>query len=319
MIETPLTKLFDLKYPVLSAPMAGHSGGRLAAAVSQAGGLGLFGAASNDAAWLREQIGIVRDATDRPFGVGFLAQLLPNQEDRFAIALEAKVPVITLSFADPTPWIKRTQDAGIKTICQVQSLETAKEADSAGADVIVVQGTEAGGHTGTGGLLPLLESVLDALPARVIVAAGGIASGRSLAAVLAAGADGVWMGTRFLATPEATEVSETHKRLIVESNADDTVFTQVTDMLAGSLWPEGIGARLLRNQFTERWNGREAELRQHIEEQRAERDRATGADRLKFAPLYMGTGAGAVREVQPVAEVMETICSEAEALLARHA
>src|SRR5690606_4105053 len=133
---------------------------------------------------------------------------------------------------EPAAWIARAKDAGIAVLCQVQSLEGAREAVDAGTDVIAVQDREAGGHAGPPSLLPLLEEVLDAFPDQAVIAAGGIASGRTLAAVLAAGADGAWVGTRLLATPEA-EIQDEHKQLIVEKRAEDTVFTPVYDILAG--------------------------------------------------------------------------------------
>lgn len=314
-IETRLTKRFGLTHPVLSAPMAGHSGGNLAAAVSEAGGLGLFGASGMTTERLREQIALGRSKTCRPFGVGLLTQRLPDEEALLDTAIEEHVAVIALSFADPSPWLARTRDAGIATICQVQDIEGARLAVRAGADVIVAQGTEAGGHTGTSTLLPLLESVLDAFPDQIVIAAGGIATGRALAAVLAAGADGVWMGTRFLATTEATEVAEDHRQLILESRAEDTVFTPVYDIVNGTAWPEGVAARVRRNAFAEAWTGREDELVSRIEELRAQnlagRESAPRDNRV----YYMGAGVGTITSIRPVAEVLKDICDEAERLL----
>ena len=140
---------------------------------------------------------------------------------------------IALSFADPAPWIGRCKAAGARVICQVQTYEDADLAIAAGADVLVAQGNEAGGHTGSMGLLPLLVGVVARYPDVPVLAAGGIADGRTLAAALTAGADGAWLGTAFLATPEAVEVHEIHKRLIVESDGTDTVFTRAYDIVVG--------------------------------------------------------------------------------------
>ena len=141
----------------------------------------------------------------------------------------------------------------------------AREAVTAGADVLVAQGNEAGGHTGTMNLLPFLVSVLDAFPTTPALASGGIASGRSLAAVLAAGADGAWAGTAFLATPECVEIPEEHKQTIVQSDGEDTIFTRAYDVLFGMPWPEVIGERLQRNKFTDEWHGREKEIAERRE------------------------------------------------------
>ena len=319
MIETRLTKRFGLRYPVLSAPMAGHSGGNLAAAVSEAGGLGLFGASGKTPEWVREQVALARSKTDRPFGVGLLTQRLPAEETLFSTAIEERVSFIAFSFADPAPWVARARDAGIATICQVQDLAGARLAVGAGADMVVAQGTEAGGHTGASTLLPLLESVLDEFPDQIVLAAGGIATGRALAAVLAAGADGVWMGTRFLATTEATEVADDHRQVILESREEDTVFTPVYDIVNGTAWPKGVAARVLRNAFAESWTGREDELVSRLEELRAEnlkgRESAPRDNRI----YYMGTGVGTIKSVQPVSKVLRDIGDEAERLLKRAA
>jgi nitronate monooxygenase len=267
---------------------------------------------------LREQLALGRSKTGRPFGVGLLTQRLPAEEALLSTAIEERVPVIAFSFADPTPWVARAREAGIATICQVQNVEGARLAARSGADVIVAQGTEAGGHTGTSTLLPLLESVLDEFPDQIVIAAGGIATGRALAAVLAAGADGVWMGTRFLATTEATEVADDHRQLILESRSEDTVFTPVYDIVAGTAWPEGVAGRVRRNAFAEAWTGREDELISRLEELRAAnlaaRETAPRDNRI----YYMGTGVGTITSVIPVAEVLKDVCDEAERLL-KHA
>ena len=165
MLRTRFTDLLNLDYPIMSAPMSNHSGGQLAAAVSLAGGLGAFGG-TNDFGpeWLREQIAYVRGQTDRPFGVGFISQLIEYNTTNIEIALEEQAPVFIFSFADPDPWLGRAKDAGAVAICQVQSLELARLAVDAGADVLLAQGNEAGGHTGEMNLLPLLVELVERYP-----------------------------------------------------------------------------------------------------------------------------------------------------------
>lgn len=314
MLTTRLTEKFGLRYPIVSAPMAGHSGGRLAAAVSEAGGLGLFGATRMSPERLRSELDIAARGTTRPYGVGFITMALSGEEAQFQVALESGVRAMAFSFGEPAAWVTRAKDAGIAVLCQVQSLEGAREAVDTGADVIAVQGREAGGHAGPPSLLPLLEEVLDAFPDQTVIAAGGIASGRTLAAVLAAGADGAWVGTRLLATPEA-EIPDEHKQLIVEKRAEDTVFTPVYDILAGGRWPRDVEARLLRNKFAEQWIGRERELEDRLPEVLAANARAAETEPLEYRAVYMGTGVNAIHSIEPAADVIRTLCEEAEARL----
>ena len=240
MLQTRFTELLGLINPIMSAPMSNHSGGQLAAAVSGAGGLGTFGG-SNDFGpdWLRQQIALIRSQTDRPFGVGFITQLIEADPVNFEIALEERAPVIVFSFTDPQPWLGRAKDAGAVTICQVQSAELAELAVQAGADVLLAQGNEAGGHTGQMNLLPLLVDLVERYPEAPVLAAGGITSGRALAAVLAAGAQGASLGTALLATPEAAEVPEAFKERIVLSDGQDTAFTRFYDLLGNTPGPKG--------------------------------------------------------------------------------
>ena len=202
--------MFGLDDPIMSAPMVGHSGGRLAGAVSAAGALGSFGGMHprHEPVWVREQIALVREITDRPFAVGFITPFLEIAEPFLMAALDEQPPAVCFSFGDPAPWADRARAAGAKVICQVQDHETAAMAIDAGADILVAQGTEAGGHTGGMSLLPFLASVVERYPDVPVLAAGGIADGRTLAAALVAGADGAMLGTAFLATPEAVEIDD---------------------------------------------------------------------------------------------------------------
>ena len=316
MLQTRFTDLLNLDYPILSAPMSNHSGARLATAVSLAGGLGTFGG-TNDFGpeWLREQIAHIRSQTRRPFGVGFITQLIEYNTTNIEIALEERVPVFIFSFADPDPWVGRAKDAGAVTICQVQSLELARVAVDAGADVLLAQGNEAGGHTGETNLLPLLVDLVERYPHLPVLAAGGITSGRALAGALATGAEGASLGTAFLATPEAVEVPDTFKERIVLSDGQDTTFTRLYDLLGTRPWPDGIAGRVYRNRLVREWDGRDAEILDHREELASDVAAARANQDPEASAVYMGQGAGHVNAIRPAPHVLRDICQAAEEIL----
>ncbi len=319
MLRTRFTEMFGLSYPVMSAPMALHSGGTLAAAVSAAGGLGSFGGIHpvKGPDWIRAEIATIRSRTDRPFAVGFITPFLPFAAALFDAAVSERPAVIALSFADPRPWLDQAKAVDARVICQVQNYDDAELAVAAGTDVLVAQGTEAGGHTGTMGLLPFLAGLVVRYPEVPILAAGGIADGRTLAAALTAGADGAWVGTALLATPDAVEVHELHKDLIVGSDGTDTVFTRVYDIVSGLPWPAAIGERVRRNRFTDEWSGREVEL----QDRREEIAPPAGSNPFEAPPdpdtsaVLYGQSAGLVNAVRPAAEVVRTISDDAERIL----
>jgi nitronate monooxygenase len=321
VITTRLTKMFGLRYPIVSAPMGLHSGGTLAAAVSKAGALGSFGGLhpQKGTDWLLGEIAHIRTITGAPFAVGFINDFIPMFSTLFDATLEAKPPVIALSFGNPEPWLSRAKAAGAKVMCQVQTIHHAREAVAAGADLLVVQGNEAGGHTGPNNLLPFLAQIVDRFPDVPVLAAGGIASGRTLAATLAAGAEGAWVGTALLATPEAVEVSNEHKQRIVESNGDDTVYTEVFDIVEekvfGIKWPEGIASRVYRNRFVNEWHHREHELRSHVDEVAHAYARALQQRDLESTAIAMGQSAAFVDAIRPAADVVRSICEDAERIL----
>lgn len=234
--------------------------------------------------------------------------------------MPAPLPRLFEAYEEIVPWLSQAKASGAVTVCQVQTIEAARIAAAAGADVLVAQGNEAGGHTGTMNLLPFLVRLIEEFPHLPIVAAGGIATGRSLAAVLAAGAEGAWMGTAFLATREANEVPEAAKELIVQSHAEETIYTQVFDIMNGALanglsWPPGIAARVYNNAFAQEWHGREHDLRKRLDhilpgyaEARQRRD-------LHTAPAYFGESASFVYAIRTTEKVLCSICDEAERLL----
>jgi nitronate monooxygenase len=314
MLTTRFTERFGIDHPIMAAPMGGLSDGPLAAAVSEAGALGSIQAMhrTKDAPWVVEQVAVVRDATIRPFAVGFITEFIRFDPGRFDAVIEQRVPVIALSFGEPAPYITAAHEAGSLVICQVQTVQHAVAAADAGADALAAQGTEAGGHTGTMGLLPLLGSVLDRCPDVPVLAAGGVANGRTLAGVLAMGADGAWIGSAFIATTEASPDDARTKDLIVASDGGDTVLTHAYDILDGLPWPVGIGDRVRANKFTERWDGREDALRT----QRDQVERPTGDD-LDERDVRYGQSAAFVHEVRPAATVVREIVADAETFLAR--
>ena len=209
MLKTRFSEGLGIRYPIISAPMNDASGGRLAGAVSSAGGLGTFGCVNApntyDPEYIKQQIDHIRSQTDRPFGAGFVTQNIPRAPKNFEAVLEQQVPVILFSFSDSTPYLSRAKAgaSGATTICQVQTMEGARRAVAGGTDMLAAQGNDAGGHTGVMSLLPFLVGVVEEFPDLPVLATGGIGDGRSLAAVLAAGAEGAWMGTVFTAAQEA--------------------------------------------------------------------------------------------------------------------
>jgi nitronate monooxygenase len=316
MLRTRFTERFGVTHPILSGPMAGETDGRLAAAVSNTGALGTFGAMHrrHGDAWVGEQIELIRGATDRPFGVGFITEFIPFFEARWDAAIEARVPVVALSFGDPEPWLSRAHAAGALVVCQVQSVADARRALAAGADALAAQGNEAGGHTGTMGLLPLLGAVLDLAGDTPVLAAGGVGNGRTLAGVLAMGGDGAWMGTRFLASAEAPATDTPLREEILASDGSDTVFTRAYDIVEGRPWPAGVGERVRANAFTARWLAREDELRSQrdaVQQQLPPPDRFDRGE----SKLAYGQSAALVRSVETAADIVTAIAHDCEAQL----
>ena len=314
MLRTRLCDLLGIAHPVISAPMAGSATAALAAAVSAAGGLGMIGASGQEAGWLREEIRRVRAATDRPFGVGFVSSF-PDTDALMRVALEERVPVVSHSFADPAPHVAAAHAAGVLVLAQVQTVAQAVAAARAGADVVAAQGTEAGGHTGTSsGTLPLVPAVVDAVADVPVVAAGGIADGRGLAAVLMLGAEGAWVGTRFVASLECGG-GEWRKARIVAAGADDTILTRVYDLALDLPFPAGIAERVVRNDFTATWHGREAEVAARREEPRPGLDAAARAEDPRVFKVLAGNAAGLVGAVEPAGEILHRMVAEAEHIL----
>ena len=308
-METALTGLFGLQHPIVLAPMGGIAGGRLAAAVSNAGGLGLVGGGYGDAQWLSTELSLVRQGTMRAWGVGFITWAVHSSV--VELALRHGPDAVMLSFGDPGAYARMIKASGAALICQVQDLDEARLAVRAGADVIVAQGTEGGGHGGRRSTFSLVPAVVDAVAPIPVVAAGGIADGRGLAAALMLGAQGVLVGTRFYAAHESLGHPEA-KRRICQARGDETARTRVFDVARELAWPEKYPGRALRNAFMSRWHGREAAL---AEAGAVERERYQAAARERdfdTAVVWAGESVDLIREVEAAAAIVQRIVAEAQ-------
>jgi NAD(P)H-dependent flavin oxidoreductase YrpB (nitropropane dioxygenase family) len=316
MIHTRLCDLLGIVHPIVLGGMASGTSVPLVVAVSQAGGFGILGVSGMSAAQIPAQIGAIREATDKPFGVNFL--LFRTEEDAFLAAVEAQPPVVSCAWARPDQdlrvYFQRAHDAGLLVMHMAGEVPEAVRAAEAGADIIVAQGTEGGGHVGWMASLPLVPMIVNAVAPLPVLAAGGIADGRGLAAALALGAEGVLLGTRLLATDEAP-IHANLKRAIVQSNGHDTVLTEIPDIATGSIWP-GAMARTLRNRFVERWAGREWALRQGYREVGRAALEARQAGDVDNAPILIGQDAGLIDAVLPVADIIPRMVSEAAEIIA---
>ncbi len=313
MISTDLTRLLDVRHPIVSAPMAGWSGGELAGAVTAAGAFGMIGVGSaTPAGWLSGQAEIAR--RHGPFGVGLMSWALERRPELLDAVLAEGPAAVSLSFGDPAPYVGRVREAGAVVMSQVQDAGKAERAVEAGVDVLVAQGTDAGGHTGKVGTMPLLQRVLDIgeRAGKPVLAAGGIGTGRGVAGVLAMGASGAWIGTRFCATAESTGTEEA-KRLLLESDETATVHTRVFDLVQGIPWPEEFPGRAIRNSFSDRWHGREAQLEERRSSVSAEFEAARGDYAEDF--VYAGQAAGLVEDLPAAGELVNRLMAEAEARL----
>ena len=310
-LRTALTTRFGLRCPIVSAPMGAVAGGRLAAAVSRAGGLGLIGPGYSGAEWVDAEF---RAAAGERIGIGFISWDLARSPGRLDAALAHRPAAVMLSFGDAEPFLSPIRRAGAMVILQVQSVEAAKRAAALGADASVAQGTEAGGHGAQRALFPLLPAVVDAVAPIPVLGAGGIADGRGLVAALALGAAGILVGTRFCAAEEALGTDAAKARL-VGSSGDATVRTRVFDIVRGLQWPPGFTGRAIRNAFTERWHGREDELCAAQPDEQPRYAAAAQAGDLETALVWAGEGLDLVRDVRPAAAIVAEIVDEASAVL----
>jgi nitronate monooxygenase len=315
-IATRLTERLNLAHPVISAPMDVIAGGKLAAAVSGAGGLGLLGGGyADDEAWLQRELDV---AGNQAVGCGFITWSLRERPELLDLAIARRPKAIFLSFDDPEPFASRIRAAGIPLICQIQTRADTERAIDCGADIVVAQGTEGGGHGGTRATLTLVPEVADLIakraPDTLLCAAGGIADGRGIAAALMLGADGAVVGTRFWAAQEALVPPSLHQAALA-AGGDDTVRQSVLDIVRERAWPARYTGRVLKNAFVAEWLGREQELRQARAEQVARYRAAAAAGDASVTATIVGEGIGLIQAIEPAAAILERMVAEAEALL----
>ena len=311
-ISTRLTELLRVEHPIMLAPMDVVADGKLAATVSKAGGFGIIGGGYGNEAWLARELDAAGDAR---IGVGFITWSMAKNPRLLDIALERKPAAIMLSFGDVEPHVGKIKSAGALMICQVQTVEQAKEGAANGADVLVAQGAEAGGHGISRGTFALVPAVVDAVGGVPVAAAGGVADGRGLAAALVLGADGVLVGTRFYATQEAMGPQGAKER-IVAASGDNTIRGILFDIARRNVWPAPYTGRVLHNEFSERWRGRETELMQHQADQAARFEKAKEAGDFDTAAVIAGEGVDMISDIPPAKEVVDRMVKEASALLA---
>jgi NAD(P)H-dependent flavin oxidoreductase YrpB (nitropropane dioxygenase family) len=326
-MRTALCERVGIELPIIQAPMGGAAGPALAAAVSNAGGLGMLALSRADIEIVRTRIRETRALTSRPFGVNLILEF--PQEERLAVCLDQGVAVISFFWRDPASLVPRAKAGGAIVLHTVGSADEAKRAVDCGVDIVVAQGWEAGGHVrGMVATMPLVPIVVDAIKPTPVVAAGGIADGRGLAAALALGAAGAWIGTRFLASPEAT-IHSRYRELLLRASESDTVYL---DNLFDVRWPNAPH-RVLRNKTVETWEaaGRAASGQRPGEGEVIATSRSSGpivryqsytpgADAegdIDALSLWAGQGVGLVSKVQPAGDIVREIAGEARLILRR--
>lgn len=312
-MSTAFTGLFGIQHPIALAPMGGSAGGALAAAVSNGGGLGLVGGGNGDPGWLARELPIAAQGTAKPWGVGFQSWAVDHGTVEHA--LQMRPSAVMLSFGDPRPLAELVRRAGVALILQVTDLDEARQAVDLGADVIVAQGTESGGHGARQGrsTLAFVPVVADLAAPVPVLAAGGIADGRGVAAALCLGAAGALIGTRFQATAE-TLADPFAVKAIIEGCGEDTERSTILDIARGSRWPSKYPARTLRHPFLDRWRGREDEL---AADPAARQAYQAGVARGDLPPpVWASQAIDLVKDLPPAADLVGTLAAQAEDALA---
>lgn len=316
-LSTRLTQRLGLIHPIISAPMAFAAGAGLATAVSAAGGLGLIGGGYGDKDWVDAEF---KATGNHGVGCGFITWSVAKHPHVLDLALSYRPRAIMLSFGDPQALALRIKDAGAALICQVQTRRDAEHALACGADIIVAQGSEAGGHGEKRGTLTLVPEVADLIAAKapetLLCAAGGIADGRGLAASLMLGADGVLVGSRLWASTEANVSARMHEAALA-ATGDDTIRSQVMDLARKLDWPNRYTARVLRNAFIARWHGNEQDLMQVADEEAVKYRAAWAAGDPEHSNTFVGEAAGLIDSIKPAADIIAGMVREAEACMAR--
>lgn len=315
-LQTPLTERLSIRHPILLAPMGVTSGGRLAAAVSNAGGLGIIGGGYGDAEWLERQFAAAGNAR---VGCGFITWSMARNPKLLEQVLAKRPAALMLSFGKVEPHASRIKAQGIPLICQVQGMRYVREAADAGADIIVAEGCEAGGHSGYRGTFTLVPEAANYLakhsPDTILVAAGGIGDGRGLAAALMLGAAGVLVGTRFIASEES-EAPEGFRRAIIGADGDSTIKSNSVDVARKRYWPNPeFVVRVLKNSFVGKWHGRERELEKSIEVEHERFWNAFRAGDADNSGVLMGQVSGIIHDAPPAAQIVENMIAQACELL----
>ncbi|MBC7105092.1 MAG: enoyl-[acyl-carrier-protein] reductase FabK [Firmicutes bacterium] len=308
MLRTALCDLLGIRHPVIQGGMAWVSEARLAAAVSEAGGLGVIGTGNAPPDWVREQVRRVRELTDRPFGVNVMLRS-PFAEEVIRVLWEERVPVVTTGAGNPGKYVEEFRRRGTRVLPVVSSVALAQRLERAGVDAVIAEGLESGGHVGEITTMALVPQVVDAIKIPV-VAAGGIFDGRGLVAALALGAVGVQMGTRFMSAEEC-QIHPRVKEFLIRARDRDTVVTGRTT---------GHPVRVLRNKLAREFElleGRGASV-EELEALGTGRLRAAMVDGdVEYGSVMAGQVAAMVKRVQPAREIVEEVVAEAAALLRR--
>ncbi|MEE3000538.1 MAG: nitronate monooxygenase [Pseudomonadota bacterium] len=316
MIRTPICDLLKIDYPIaLGGLGGGFTQPKMVAGVSAAGGFGAIGCHGMSAGQVAAASRAIREITDKPFALNFL--LFSIEEGAFEAALAQKPAAIALAWPRDDQelglYVDRAHDAGCKVTLMAGSVKEAVRGAEAGADVIIAQGTEGGGHVSWMASVVLTPMVVDAVSPVPVLAAGGFADGRGLVASLALGADGILLGTRFLASEES-KMHPNFKKAILDSNGHDTVLTEIPDLAAGTVWP-GAMSRAQRNAFIENWIGQEWKVREYQKEVEQAVNKAREEGDADNAPLSFGQDAGLIHDIIPVKDIVFRIISEAEDIL----
>ena len=320
LTDTTLNKLLRVRYPILLASMDIVADARLTLAVSEAGGFGILGAGYGDADWLRLELPILMEgkaSRGLRFGIGFITWSLERQPHLLDQALATKPDAVWLSFGDPAPFVDKIKAAGALVICQVQTVAMAQDAVTKGADIIVAQGAEAGGHGVALSSMALVPAVVDAVGHKVPVAlAGGVGDGRGLAAALMLGAKGVVMGTRFYASQEAAGHPNAKAR-IVGASGEDTLRSLVFDISRNNIWPAPYSGRCLKNAHLLQWFGREVDLMRQIDEVGLRYRTARSDGDFNIAPVIAGEVVGLIDDVPTASEIVRRMIAQADTVLSR--
>ena len=306
-LRTPVCSLLGIDVPILQAGMSTNTTAELVAAVSSAGGLGIIGGLGRTPDELRREIRRVRELTSRPFGVNHVVCLLDQAAVQMTLA--QRVPVLSLAWGRAPELTYQAHEAGLKVVHMVTTPEEAGQVAADGADVIVAQGTEGGGHIGMMSTLPLVPQVVDVVGGVPVLAAGGIADGRGLAAVLMLGAQGALMGTRFLATPEARGRGQS-KDVILNALGSQTVASKFYDDVLGKVWPGAI-VRSIQHPLLDEWGQRPQDWEEAADQLRPSLEAAIAAGEFVLA----GESSGLIHDIVPAGELVARIAREAEALL----